>query len=131
VAKVLRNEYRQGGSLITKKTPDGIEFPDITMERGQTRDVGLFDWFKDVAESLKGAGNTIPDFERNIDIIQIDRNQEIVHRWTVYKAYPILFEGGDWDADREENVIEKVVLSLEYWDKTFGLEQFLPTGFRP
>jgi phage tail-like protein len=80
-----------------------------------TTDRDLFDWFQDVAITSSGLGLTDPNYKRNLDIVQLDRDGTTLRRWTLYRAWPIKFIAGEWDAEADENVIEKVMLTYDYF----------------
>ena len=112
VASVL---YWEGGSAIPNKSPGRLTFPDVTLERGVTTDRDLFDWFQDVAITSSGLGLTDPGYKRNLDIVQLDRDGTTLRRWTLYRAWPVKFVAGEWDAEADENVIERVTLTFDYF----------------
>src|SRR5512145_3080631 len=72
--EVAKVEYYEGGSLIPNKSPGRLTFADVTLERGATSDEDLFDWFADVADASSGLGLIDPDYKRNLDIVQQDRD---------------------------------------------------------
>lgn len=113
-----RSSFRQAGSSIPIKKPDSVEFADITLERGLTSDIGLFQWFKDSSIAIQEAGISDVGFYRNVGLLQSDRDGSTMARWTINKAFPIKFRAGAWDANAEENVIESVTLSVGYWELT-------------
>jgi len=113
VANVL---YFEGGSLIPNKSPGRLTFSDITLERGATQDRDLFDWFGDVANLASGLGLNDPDYKRNLDVVQQDRDGTTLRRWSVTQGWPVKFVAGDWDNDSDENVIESVTLTYDTFD---------------
>ena len=102
--------YREGGSNLPDKDPALVDVENITLERGATDNQEIYDWFKNVAEGINGENGVD---RRSLAIIQTDRAGEEVERWNVYRAFPVEFEAGDWDATASEKNIRKVVLAYD------------------
>ncbi len=93
-----------------------LTFADVTLERGATEDRDLFDWFQDVALTASGLGLTGVGYKRNLDIVQQDRDGTTLRRWTLTRAWPVKFVAGDWDNEADENVIESVTLTYDFFE---------------
>jgi hypothetical protein len=39
-----------------------------------------------------------------------------LRRWTLHNAWPVKFKAGDWDNDSDENVIEALTLTFDFFD---------------
>jgi phage tail-like protein len=115
--EVANIEYHEGGSLIPQKSPGRLKFADVTLERGATVDHDLFDWFQDVADASANIGLTEPDFKRNLDIVQQDRDGTTLQRWSLTGAWPVKFVAGAWDNEADENVIESVTLTFDFFER--------------
>ena len=118
--EIANVQHFEGGALIPNKSPGRLTFADVTLERGATQDKSLFQWFQDVAKLASGIG--LPDiaYKRNLDIVQQERDGSTLRRWTLYRAWPVKFVAGDWDNSSDENVIESVTLTYDYYDLTNG-----------
>ena len=116
-AEVAKVEYFEGGALIPNKSPGRLTFADVTLERGATVDEDLFKWFQDVAMLASGLGLVDPSYKRNLDIVQQDRDGTTLRRWTLSGAWPTKFVAGEWDNESDENVIESVTLTYDYFEK--------------
>lgn len=114
--EIANVQYFEGGSLIPNKSPGRLSFPDVTLERGATEDRDLFDWFSDVAITASGLGLTEPNFKRNLDIVQQDRDGTTLRRWSLTGAWPVKFVAGEWDNESDENVIESVTLAYDFFE---------------
>lgn len=114
--EVANVQYFEGGSLIPHKSPGRLTFSDVTLERGATQDQDLFDWFQDVAFASSGLGLTDPGYKRNLDIVQQDRDGTTLRRWSLARAWPVKFVGGEWDNESDENVIEQVTLTYDFFE---------------
>jgi phage tail-like protein len=112
-------EYFEGGTLIPNKSPGRLKFPDVTLERGATQDIDLFNWFQQVADAAanagKGSGLNEPAFKRNLDVVQQDRDGSELRRWRLNGAWPTKFMAGTWDNGSDENVIESVSLAYDFF----------------
>ena len=107
---------RSKASLIPNKSPGRLTFADVTLERGATQDRDLFDWFQDVAITSSGLGLTDVNYKRNLDIVQQDRDGTTLRRWSLSRAWPVKFVAGDWDNESDENVIESVTLTYDFFE---------------
>lgn len=114
--EVANVQYFEGGALIPNKSPGRLTFSALTLERGATQDRNLFDWFHDVALTASGLGLTGVSYKRNLDIVQQDRDGTTLRRWSVTRAWPVKFVAGDWDNEADENVIESVTLTYDFFE---------------
>ncbi len=114
--EVANIEYHEGGTLIPNKSPGRLKFADVTLERGATKDQDLFDWMEQVADAAANAGLVEPTFKRNLDIVQQDRDGVTLRRWSLSRAWPVKFVAGEWDNESDENVIESVTLTYDFFE---------------
>ena len=115
--EVAKVEYSEGGALIPDKSPGRVSFSDVTLERGATKDEDLFNWMKQVANVAANSGLVDAQYKRNLDIVQQDRDGKTLRRWRLFNAWPTKFVAGEWDNDADENTIESVTLTYDYFDK--------------
>ncbi len=66
--------------------------------------------------TASGLGLTDPDYKRELDVLQQDRDGKTLRRWSLYQAWPIKFVAGEWDNDSDENVMESVTLTYDYFE---------------
>jgi phage tail-like protein len=113
-------QHFEGGGLIPNKSPGRLTFADVTLERGATQDKELFAWFSDVAKLSSGLG--LPDnaYKKHLDVVQQDRDGSTLRRWSLYNAWPVKFVAGEWDNGSDENVIESVTLTYDYFELSQG-----------
>jgi phage tail-like protein len=114
--EVANIHYFEGGALVPNKSPGRLTFADVTLERGATSDRDLLDWFSQVADAAANAGLNEPDFKRNLDIVQQDRDGTTLRRWSLTGAWPVKFVAGEWDNEADENVIESVTLTYDFFE---------------
>ncbi len=116
-SEVAEVQQWEGGAAIPDKSPGRSTFADVTLERGATRDADLFGWFNDVAAFGTNAGLITPDYKRDLDIVQQERDTSTILRWRLYRAFPKKFVAGAWDNGADENVMESVTLAFDYYDR--------------
>jgi hypothetical protein len=56
------------------------------------------------------------NYKRNLDIVQQDPDGTTLRRWTLSRAWPVKFVAGDWDNESDENVIESVTLTYDFFE---------------
>lgn len=118
-AELAKIEHYEGGSLLADKTPGRLTIADITLERGATDDLELYDWFESASRAsagLGGAGLPDPSYKRNLDIVQLNRDDTVLQRWACYGCWPSKFVAGDWDNGSDEKLITSVTLVLDYFE---------------
>ena len=111
--QVAEVTHHEGGSLIPSKQPGRVTIPDVTLSRGATNDLDLWEWMQQTV----GEGTILvdPAQKRTIDLVQRDRAGTEVRRWTLHNCWPKEFKPGDWDNEVDENTIEEVVLAMDYF----------------
>lgn len=114
-AEVAKVEYSEGGSLIPDKSPGRVTFSDITLERGATKDKDAHDWFVQVVDASANSGLVDPKYKRNLAVVQQDRDGKTLRRWDVSGAWPVKFTAGEWDNEADENVIEMLTLTYDFF----------------
>lgn len=114
VAEVV---YFEGGSIVADKTPGRLTFPNLTLERGATDDLDLFNWMREVAIGSSNQG--LPDslYKRNGDLVQLNRDNTTRRRWSFFNSWPRRFEAANgWDNEVDENAIELVELVYDFFE---------------
>jgi phage tail-like protein len=111
-------EHREGGGLVAHKSPGTLSVPDLTLERGATDDLDIYNWFQlavSAAAGLGGVGLSGAGYKRDLDIVALNRDDTERRRWQVTGAWPKKFTAGDWDSGASEKLIEKVVLVYDFF----------------
>jgi len=120
-AEVATVEQWEGGALIPDKTPGRVTVPDVTLERGAANsDSDLYDWWLEVVRMSANTGLVTPDYKREVDVNQLDRDATILRTWTLSGAWPKKMVVGEWDNEADENVIEMLTLAIDTFDKAEG-----------
>jgi phage tail-like protein len=93
-------EYREGTdkSLWTRKLPGLRKHSHITLKRGQTTNLDLWNWRKNVLDGVADA--------RNGTITLVDELQNAVMHWKFYKGWPVKYDGPTLNAKTNDVAIE-------------------------
>ena len=112
--QVAKIEHREGGALIPNKQPGLITVPDVTLTRGATDDLDLWNWVK---EAIALGGILVDDGQkRTLDIVQTNRAGAELRRWTLANAWPVDYIAGEWDNNADENTMETLILTYDFPD---------------
>jgi phage tail-like protein len=107
-------DYYEGGSDIPVKLVGRVQVPNVTLTRGATADPDLYQWFKEVANVVANTGRIPPHFKRDIDVVQLSRQNDVERRWTLVNAFPSEFVAGEWNNDEDGVVMESVTIRYDY-----------------
>ncbi len=120
-AEIAKVEQHEGGSLTPDKSPGRVTVTDVTLERGVANgDSDLYSWWLDVVRISANSGLPTPFYKREVDVIQLDRDQTTLKRWILDGAWPTKMVVGEWDNDADENVIEMTTLTYDTFDLIQG-----------
>ena len=99
-------DYREGQEPITpRKLPGLNKFGNITLKRGISPDLSVYNWRKTVTDG---------DIERrNASIVLHNEKHEEVVRWNLVNAWISKYVGPDLKANANEVAIESVELTHE------------------
>lgn len=99
-------DYREGQESITpRKLPGLNKFGNITLKRGISPDLSVYNWRKTVTDG---------DIERrNASIVLHNEKHEEVVRWNLVNAWPSKYVGPDLKANANEVAIESIELTHE------------------
>ena len=98
-------EYRESGHFGVRKLPGLTKFGNITLKRGVTKSLDLYNWHRDVLH-----GQT--DRKTGV-IILLDDARAQVARWVFREAFPQKYEGPRFNAKASEVAIETFVICCE------------------
>lgn len=101
-------EYREGTDAPTQKKLSGlVKYGNITLKKGLTDSMDLYEWRKLVEQ--KGAGGA----RKNISLVLIDEEGNDKARWNVAEAWPTKYDPSDFNAKSNEVVIESLEIVHE------------------
>lgn len=101
--KVVDEEGRE----FVQKIPGRLKWQDVTLKRGITDTMDIWDWRTEVEVGKMGAART------NGSIIMMDRNYEDVARWDFENGWPSKVSGPSVKSDSNEFGIEEVTIVIE------------------
>ena len=123
---IAKIEQHEGGALIPNKSAGRATYDDITLERGATSDEEFFNWMKQLIDASvmpainssvgPGVGLNEPLYKKTLVITQQDRDGSPLRQWRVFNAWPTKYSAGAWDNNADENVIESLVLTYDYFE---------------
>jgi phage tail-like protein len=95
------------GHEIVRKIPGRLKFTDITLKRGITSDMQIWDW-RDQAVNGDVAGA-----RKNCTITMLDRGYNPVAMWHFYNAWPSKVTGPSLKSDSNEIGVEELTIVHE------------------
>lgn len=96
------------GQEVVIKQPGRLKWENITLKRGITSNMDVWDWRKQVEDGDVEAAR------RDGSIVMYDQHLEEVARWNFTQAWPVKVSGPQPKADSNEIGIEEIVIAHEY-----------------
>lgn len=115
-AEIAKIEQWEGGRVIPDKSPGRVTFTDVTLDRGATQSSEVYDWFLQVANVAKGAGEVDDEYKKGGDVVQQDRDNKSLRKWRLTNAWSTKFVAGEWDNTADENVMESVTVTYDFFE---------------
>jgi phage tail-like protein len=108
-------EYREGGDAMNtvRKLPGIEKYPNLTLKRGITGTLYLWDWRKEVRDG----GTAFPPV-RNVTIKLQDEKHQAVVKWTLTNAWCSKLTGPSLNAKGNEIAIETMELAYDRLDRS-------------
>lgn len=95
------------GRELVQKVPGRLKWGDVTLKRGITQDMEIWNWRKMVEDGK------MKDSRTNCSIIMMDRDYTDVARWDLVNAWPSKVSGPSIKSDSNEFGIEEVTIVHE------------------
>ena len=96
------------GREIVQKIPGRLKWQDITLKRGITKTMDVWEWRKLVEDgNVEGA-------RRNGSIVMFNQSLQEVARWNFERAWPVKVTGPQLQSDSNAFGIEEMTLAHEY-----------------
>ena len=100
-------EFREGGEMDpVRKLPGRHKYSDVTLKRGITSDLMVWNWREDVIAGEDG-------FRSQLRIRMLNREGSDVAVWTLGGGWPIKVSGPQLNADGNDIAIESIVIAHE------------------
>jgi phage tail-like protein len=100
------------GVQIIKKIPGRLKFTDVTLKRGVTAQMDIWQWRKLVEE-----GNT-QGARKNATITMYDQSLKPIAEWNLENAWPVKVTGPSLQSDSNALGIEEVQITFETMKRT-------------
>lgn len=101
-------DYREGTDLPHQKKLSGlVKYGNITLKKGLTDSMELYEWRKLVEQS--GAAKA----RKNISLILTDEEGNDKARWDIVEAWPTKYDPSDFSAKSNEVIIETLEIVHE------------------
>jgi phage tail-like protein len=98
-------EVREGGSNDVRLLPGRAKFPVLELKRRATGARDLFDW-----ASSNLAGKIV---RKTVVVSMLNEKMAVIAKWTFKGAWPVKWDGPDFDASKNEIAIETIHLAYE------------------
>ncbi len=95
------------GMEIVQKIPGRMKWQDVSLKRGITDNMQIWDWRRMVEQGK------MSEARKTCSVIMFDRNYEEVARWNFENAWPSKVTGPSVKADSNEFGVEEVTLVHE------------------
>jgi phage tail-like protein len=101
-------EYREGGDVTAmRKLPAMTKYSNITLKRGVTDDVELYEWHRQWVDGDPAAPR------KNGSIVLLDRQGQEQARWDFVNAWPTRWTGPALNAEGTDVAVESLELAHE------------------
>jgi len=95
------------GEMVLHKIPGRHTWTEVTLKRGVTSNLDIWEWRKMVVEGK------ITDARTNCSIVALAQDNSEVGRWNFENAWPTKISGPEMDAAGTDYMIEEVTLVHE------------------
>jgi phage tail-like protein len=96
------------GQEVIIKQPGRLKWENITLKRGITSDMKIWDWRKQVEDGSVEKART------NGSIIMFNQQRKEVARWNFERAWPVKVTGPQPKSDSNEVAVEEMQIAHEY-----------------
>ena len=95
------------GRELIQKIPGRLKWQDVTLKRGITDNMDIWDWRDEVVQGK------VDDARRNGSIVMFDQALDEVARWNFERGWPLKVSGPSMKSDSNEFGIEELVITHE------------------
>ncbi len=106
----LKQADKKGETHIIK-VPGTLKFSDITLKRGITSDLKMWQWRKKVEDGK------VDEARCNGSIILFDQKNGEVARWNFKNGWPTKISGPSLNATGNDIAVEELVITHEYLER--------------
>lgn len=105
---IEHNVTTEKGQEVVLKLPGRLKWSNITLKRGITSSMDVWNWRKQVEDGDVEAAR------RDGSIVMFDQNLKEVARWNFERAWPVKVSGPSPKSDSKEISIEELTICHEY-----------------
>jgi phage tail-like protein len=109
-------EQWEGGAIVAEQSPGRMRTAAITFERGATKDLGLWLWYKQVNSAAADGGLPDDQYKKTCNLVERDRDGTVSRRTEFRSAWPSEFDAGDQDNGADANIVESLTLTYQYFE---------------
>ena len=95
------------GRETIQKLPGRLKWQDVTLKRGITDNMDIWDWRDEVVQGK------VDDARRNGSVVMFNQSLEEVARWNFENAWPSKVSGPSMKSDSNEFGVEELVITHE------------------
>jgi phage tail-like protein len=95
------------GETIIQKLPGRLTWSDITLKRGVTSSIDIWNWRQEVVDGK------VDDARTNCSIIAYNQANEEIARWNLMSAWPSKVTGPEMDAGGTDYMVEDITIVHE------------------
>ena len=92
------------GETIIQKIPGRLTWSDITLKRGVTSSVDVWEWRQEVVDGK------VDDARTNCSIIAYNQTNDEVARWNLESAWPSKIAGPEMDSGGTDLMVEEMTI---------------------
>jgi phage tail-like protein len=100
--------YREGTDIAFRKLSGLAHVGKLSLKRGVTDSMDLYNWFNDVRALGAAAGG-----RKSVSVVLIDEAAQEKVRWNMTNAWPSSYASSEFNASSSEAMIESLELELE------------------
>jgi phage tail-like protein len=95
------------GETIIQKIPGRLTWTEVTLKRGVTSNIDVWDWRNEVVTGK------VDDARTNCSIVAYNQANEEIARWNFENAWPSKVTGPEMDSGSQEYMVEEMVIVHE------------------
>ncbi|MCI0396431.1 MAG: phage tail protein [Chloroflexi bacterium] len=99
------------GVEVIMKIPGRLKWENVTLKRGITSNLDIWDWRKKVEQG------SVKDARQDGSVVMYDQGLTEVARWNFYSAWPVKVTGPSVKSDSNEVGIEELTIAHEYIER--------------
>ena len=104
---IIRKITDQSGNPVIRKIPGRLNFTDLTLKKGVTSSLDIWDWRRQVERG------DIGDARKNGSIIMLATDRSELARWDFFNAWPSKVSGPIVTAKTSDYAVEELIIVHE------------------